>query len=40
LSVNPDEALLFGEADDQKWRQAMAKLKVDPVLLSGAAGHA
>ena len=40
LSVNPDEALIFGEADDQKWHQAMAKLKVDPVLLSGAAGHA
>ncbi|MDN3565865.1 YqgE/AlgH family protein [Paeniroseomonas aquatica] len=40
LSVNPDETLIFGEADDQKWRQAMAKLKVDPVLLSGAAGHA
>ena len=40
LSVNPDEGLIFGEADEQKWRQAMAKLKVDPVLLSGAAGHA
>ena len=40
LSVNPDETLIFGEADDQKWRQAMAKLKVDPALLSGAAGHA
>jgi len=40
LSVTPDEALLFGEADDQKWLQAMAKLKIDPLLLSGAAGHA
>ena len=40
LSVNPDEALLFGEADAGKWHQAMAKLKINPVLLSGAAGHA
>jgi putative transcriptional regulator len=40
LSVTPDEALLFGEDGDAKWLQAMAKLKVDPALLSGAAGHA
>jgi putative transcriptional regulator len=40
LSVDPDEALLFDDGHDRKWRQAMAKLKVDPVLLSGAAGHA
>jgi putative transcriptional regulator len=40
LSVTADEALLFDESDDQKWRAAMAKLKVDPSLLSGAAGHA
>ena len=40
LSVDPDEALLFGEGHDEKWRQAMAKLRVDPLLLSGAAGHA
>ncbi len=40
LSVDPDEALLFGEGHDGKWRQAMAKLRVDPLLLSGAAGHA
>ena len=40
LSVPPDEALLFGEDGDRKWFQAMAKLKVDPLLLSGAAGHA
>lgn len=40
LSVPPDETLLFGEEHDLKWNQAMAKLKVDPVLLSGAAGHA
>jgi putative transcriptional regulator len=40
LSVNPDEALLFREEAGRMWRQAMAKLKVDPLLLSGAAGHA
>ena len=40
LSVTPDEALLFGDDGDRKWLQAMAKLKVDPALLSGAAGHA
>ena len=40
LSVSPDEGLLFREAADRMWRQAMAKLKVDPLLLSGAAGHA
>ena len=34
LSVSPDEALLFGEANDAKWRQAFAKLRVDPLLLS------
>jgi len=40
LSVPADEELLFDEADDRKWFQAMAKLKVDPLLLSGSAGHA
>ena len=30
----------FGEAHDAKWRQAFAKLRVDPLLLSAAAGHA
>lgn len=40
LSVPPDEALVFGEEHADKWRQAMAKLRVDPMLLSGTAGHA
>ncbi|NOG71354.1 YqgE/AlgH family protein [Roseicella sp. DB1501] len=40
LSVPPDEELLFGTEGDRKWFQALAKLKVDPLLLSGAAGHA
>ena len=40
LSVTPDETLLYDAKPDQAWRQALAKLKVDPLLLSGAAGHA
>ena len=40
LSVAPDEALLFGEDAGRMWRQAMARLKVDPLLLSTTAGHA
>jgi putative transcriptional regulator len=40
LTVDPDEALLFGEQHDAKWRAAFAKLRVDPLLLSGAAGRA
>jgi putative transcriptional regulator len=40
LIVTPDEALLFDPDHDSKWRQALAKLKVDPMLLSGASGHA
>ncbi len=40
LSVPADEALLFEGAPDQLWRRALAKLRVDPSALSGAAGHA
>jgi putative transcriptional regulator len=40
LSVPSDEELLFDEADEVKWHRAMAKLKVNPLLLSGAVGHA
>ena len=41
LSVSPDEAILFTEEDqDAKWRRALAKLKVDPLLLVGTAGRA
>jgi putative transcriptional regulator len=41
LSVSPDEAILFTEEDqDAKWRRALAKLKVDPLLLVDAAGRA
>ena len=41
LNVSPDEALLFEEEEnDAKWRRALAKLKVDPLLLVGTAGRA
>jgi putative transcriptional regulator len=40
LSVSPDETLLFDADHDTKWRRALAKLHVDPLLLSGVAGHA
>ena len=40
LSGPADETLVFGADHDGKWRQAMAVLKIDPLLLSEAAGHA
>lgn len=40
LSVSADEALVFDHDHDTKWRRAFAKLKIDPLLLSEAAGHA
>ncbi len=40
LSVSADEALLFGADHDTKWRRALVKLHVDPLLLSDVAGHA
>lgn len=40
LSVPADEAILFGGDYDTKWRRALGKLNIDPLLLSGAAGHA
>ncbi|MGG5810710.1 YqgE/AlgH family protein [Falsiroseomonas sp. CW058] len=40
LNVTPDESLLFARQPDQLWRQALAKLHVDPALLSDTAGHA
>ncbi|WP_159995810.1 YqgE/AlgH family protein [Roseomonas sp. 18066] len=40
LNVPADESLLFNEPPDDKWRRALAKLRVDPLLLSGVAGHA
>ena len=40
LSVSADEALVFGGGHDTHWRRALAKLNVDPLLLSAAVGHA
>lgn len=40
LNVMPDETLLFGAKPDTLWRAALAKLHVDPALLSDVAGHA
>jgi putative transcriptional regulator len=40
LSAPADLELLFDTAHETKWRRALAKLRVDPLLLSGVAGHA
>jgi putative transcriptional regulator len=40
LTVPADNALLFDETNDDKWRRAIGKLGVDPFALSGEAGHA
>lgn len=40
LNVAADEALLFEGTPDEKWRKALAKMRIDPLLLSGHAGHA
>ncbi|MBR0679664.1 YqgE/AlgH family protein [Roseomonas eburnea] len=40
LSVPADEALVFNADTGRTWEAALAKLRVDPALLSGAAGHA
>jgi len=40
LNVTPDEALLFDPDYNAKWRRALRKLRVDPLLLSGFSGRA
>jgi putative transcriptional regulator len=40
LSVDADADLVFGEADDNKWQRALAKLGVSPSTLSTEAGRA
>ena len=40
LSAPADEGLLFDTQHDTKWRRALGKLKIDPLLLSDVAGHA
>ena len=40
LSAPADLDLIFDADHESKWRRALAKLKIDPLLLSDAAGHA
>jgi putative transcriptional regulator len=40
LSAPANETIVFDADADTKWRRALATIKVDPTLLSGAAGHA
>jgi putative transcriptional regulator len=40
LHVPADEAIVFDEQVGDKWQRALAKLGVDPLALSGDAGHA
>lgn len=40
LSAPADEALLFDADDQTKWQRALAKLRIDPGMLSGEAGRA
>lgn len=40
LHVNADDDLVFGDDLDAKWTQAMAKIGIDPMMLSDNAGHA
>lgn len=40
LSVPADDALVFRDDAGTTWDAALAKLRVDPALLSGSAGHA
>jgi putative transcriptional regulator len=40
LSAPADEPVVFDANHDTKWRRALALLRIDPLLLSGVAGHA
>ena len=40
LNVAADEELIFGAAIDDKWRRALAKMGIDPTMLSSSAGRA
>jgi putative transcriptional regulator len=40
LSAPADESILFDSDHETKWRRALAKLKIDPLLLSSVAGRA
>ncbi len=40
LNAPADDHLLFGDDDRGKWQRAMAKLRINPAMLSGDAGRA
>jgi putative transcriptional regulator len=40
LSVAADDEIVFTSDHDGKWRKALAKLGIDPAMLSTDAGHA
>jgi putative transcriptional regulator len=40
LEAPADELLLFDGDHDTKWRRALGKLNIDPLMLSAAVGHA
>ncbi len=40
LHVSADDEIVFGPQLPRKWQQALAKLGIDPLSLSGDAGHA
>jgi putative transcriptional regulator len=40
LSLPAQENIVFGTEHETKWRRALATMKIDPLLLSGSAGHA
>ena len=40
IMVPADEAIVFDEHLGDKWQRALAKLGIDPLSLSGDAGHA
>jgi putative transcriptional regulator len=40
LTVAPDDEIVFGPGQIDKWERALAKLGVHPLTLSGDAGHA
>lgn len=40
LNVDADDDLLFGDDLDAKWQAAMAKIGINPLMLSDDAGHA
>ena len=38
--VEPDDAIVFGDAHDHKWTRAIKQLGFDPAQLTGDAGQA